>query len=165
MRPLAKSLKPSLPLILLTIVLLFVQANADLALPDYLSRIVNTGIQQGGVENAVPQAIRQSELRRVLLFMSADDKTATLNDYTLVDQNSPDYERYLEQYPALADGPTDGAEQTVLRALPSGSQAPGQQSIIFTAKLESRQDQPIGGAPVTFYVLTDVFGERLMKGG
>jgi len=66
---------------------------------------------------------------------------------------------------SLADGPTDGAEQTVLRALPSGSQAPGQQSITFTAKLESRQDQPVGGAPVTFYVLTDVFGERLMKVG
>jgi ATP-binding cassette subfamily B protein len=102
---LAKYLKPYLWLILLSVVLLFVQANADLALPDYLSRIVNTGIQQGGVENAVPQAIRQSEMDRVLLFMSADDKTATLNDYTLVDQDSPDYERYLEQYPALADGP------------------------------------------------------------
>ncbi len=48
---LAKYLKPYLPMILLAIVLLFVQANADLALPDYLSRIVNNGIQQGGVEN------------------------------------------------------------------------------------------------------------------
>ena len=44
----------------MTIILLFAQANFDLALPDYLSRIVNYGIQQGGVENAVPIAIRQS---------------------------------------------------------------------------------------------------------
>ena len=102
---LLKYLKPYTLFILLSIVLLFIQANADLALPDYLSRIVNTGIQQGGVENAVPQAIRQSEMTRVLLFMSADDKTATLNDYTLVDQSSPDHAQVLEQYPALADGP------------------------------------------------------------
>ena len=102
---LLKYLKPYTLFILLSIVLLFIQANADLALPDYLSRIVNTGIQQGGVENAVPQAIRQSEMTRVLLFMSADDKTATLNAYTLVDQSSPDYAQVLEQYPALADGP------------------------------------------------------------
>ncbi len=59
---LIKDLKPYLFSILLAIALLFVQANADLALPDYLSKIVNNGIQQGGVENAVPVAIRQSEM-------------------------------------------------------------------------------------------------------
>jgi ATP-binding cassette subfamily B protein len=48
--------------VLITILLLFVQANADLALPDYMSKIVNVGIQQGGIENAVPTAIRQSEM-------------------------------------------------------------------------------------------------------
>jgi ATP-binding cassette subfamily B multidrug efflux pump len=88
-----------------TVVLLFVQANADLALPDYMSRIVNVGIQQGGVENAMPNAIRQSEMNRLFLFMSADDKTAVLADYTLVDSSSADYETYLAEYPALADGP------------------------------------------------------------
>jgi len=50
---LIRYLKPYILLVILTILLLFVQANADLALPDYLSRIVNNGIQQGGVENAV----------------------------------------------------------------------------------------------------------------
>ena len=59
---LAKYLKPFLPLILLSIVLLFVQGMADLSLPDYIAKIVNTGIQQGGIENAVPQAMRQSEM-------------------------------------------------------------------------------------------------------
>ena len=63
---LLKYLKPYTLLILLTIVLLFVQANADLALPDYLSGIVNVGIQQGGVENAVPDAIRQSQMDKLL---------------------------------------------------------------------------------------------------
>jgi ATP-binding cassette subfamily B multidrug efflux pump len=84
---LAKYLKPYTALLLAAIVLLFAQANFDLALPDYLSRIVNNGIQQGGVENAVPVAIRQSEMDRVVIFMSAEDKASVLNDYTLIDQN------------------------------------------------------------------------------
>jgi ATP-binding cassette subfamily B protein len=102
---LAKYLKPYTALLLGAIVLLFAQANFDLALPDYLSRIVNNGIQQGGVENAVPTAIRQSEMDKAVIFMSADDKASVLADYTLVDQNSPDYATHVEQYPTLANEP------------------------------------------------------------
>jgi len=105
MRRLAKYLKPYTALLLGAIILLFAQANFDLALPDYLSRIVNYGIQQGGVESAVPVAIRQSEMDKAFIFMSAEDKTSVLNDYTLVDQNSPDYGTYVEEYPALANEP------------------------------------------------------------
>ena len=68
---LMKFAKPYMWMLLLAIALLFAQANFDLALPDYLSRIVNNGIQQAGVENAVPQAIRQSEINKLVLFMSA----------------------------------------------------------------------------------------------
>ena len=92
-------------MILLTIVLLFVQANADLALPDYLSKIINIGIQQGGVENAVPEAIRQSEMERLLIFASAEDKALITGSYALVDQNSADYTQYVKEYPALANEP------------------------------------------------------------
>jgi ATP-binding cassette subfamily B multidrug efflux pump len=99
-----KYLKPYIVLILIAVALLFVQANADLALPDYMSKIVNNGIQQGGVENAVPKAIRQSELDKLTIFLSAGDKELVLGDYTLVGKNSPDYAKYLEEYPALADG-------------------------------------------------------------
>jgi ATP-binding cassette subfamily B multidrug efflux pump len=102
---LLKYLKPYSLLILFTILLLFIQANADLALPDYMSKIVNNGIQQGGVENAVPKAIRQSEMDRLFLFMSAEDKTLILRSYSLVDQNSPDYAKYVQTYPALANQP------------------------------------------------------------
>ena len=99
---LAKYLKPYLLLIVIAIVLLFVQANADLALPDYMSNIVNYGIQQGGIVTAVPQAIRQSEMARVLEFMSADDQKSVLANYTLVDKNSADYAKNLKIYPVLA---------------------------------------------------------------
>jgi ATP-binding cassette subfamily B multidrug efflux pump len=102
---LSRYLKPYIPLILLTIGLLFVQAYASLALPDYMANIVNVGIQQGGVQNAVPTAIRQSEMNKLVLFMSADDKALVLGAYTLVDKNSADYARYVTQYPALTNEP------------------------------------------------------------
>ena len=117
---LLKYLKPYRLLILLTIVLLFVQAFADLALPSYMADIVNVGIQQGGVENAVPVAIRQSSMDKVTIFMSPDDKTRVLSDYTLVDKDSPDYATYVELYPTLAQEPVyvlneiDSAEITWL---------------------------------------------------
>ncbi len=98
-----KYLKPYLLLILITVGLLFVQANADLALPDYMSKIVNIGIQQGGVENAVPRAIRQSEMDKLAIFLNAPDKEFVLGSYTLMEKSSPDYEKYLAEYPSLAD--------------------------------------------------------------
>ena len=102
---LVKYLKPYWWLILIAVALLFVQANADLALPDYLSRIVNIGIQQNGIENAVPVAIRQSEMNKLTIFMNAADKAAVLKDYTLVDKNSADYATYVKDYPDLANEP------------------------------------------------------------
>ncbi len=98
-----KYLKPYTLLILLAIALLFIQANADLALPDYLSRIVNNGIQQSGVENAVPDAIRKSQMDKLLLLMSDDEADQTLSAYTLIEPTSPDASLYLETYPTLAD--------------------------------------------------------------
>ena len=102
---LIKYLKPYVLMIILSIVLLFVLANADLALPDYLSKIVNIGIQQSGVENAVPKAIRQNEMDRLFIFMNPEDKALVLEDYELVEPSSPSAAPYLEEYPALADEP------------------------------------------------------------
>src|SRR6266540_3320613 len=105
MLKLTKFAKPYWLMLVLAIALLFAQANFDLALPDYLSRVVNTGIQQNGVENAVPQAIRQSEMNRVLLFMNAADKESVLADYALIDRNSSDFETYVTEYPTLKTEP------------------------------------------------------------
>ncbi|HAX69262.1 MAG TPA: ABC transporter, partial [Anaerolineae bacterium] len=100
---LMKYVKPYGWMLALAIALLFAQANLDLALPDYLSRIVNTGIQQGGVEDALPQAIRKSQMDRVVIFLGEADKGDILASYSLIDDSSPDYETHLEAYPALAD--------------------------------------------------------------
>ncbi len=109
MTRLAKYLKPYLAMILLAVVLLFVQANCDLALPDYLSRIVNTGIQQSGVENALPVAIRQSTMERLLLFLDDADKEALLSAYMLVSRDidsAPfDLTALAQTYPALEAEP------------------------------------------------------------
>ena len=51
-------LKPYTLSIIAVLILLFAQAMGELALPNYMSDIVNVGIQQGGVESAVPEAIR-----------------------------------------------------------------------------------------------------------
>src|SRR5271157_4740782 len=102
---LAKYLKPYLLLLLVAVALLFIQANADLALPDYMSNIVDYGIQQGGVVNAVPMAIRQSEMNRLVIFMTADNKNAVLADYTLMDKSSADYATDVKLYPVLATEP------------------------------------------------------------
>ena len=60
----------------MVIALLFAQAMLDLALPDYLARIVNTGVQLSGIETAVPEALRQERLEQLVLFMSDEDETA-----------------------------------------------------------------------------------------
>ncbi|MHA1734177.1 MAG: ABC transporter ATP-binding protein [Promethearchaeota archaeon] len=94
--------KPYLPMIFLSIGLLFVQATyCDLALPDYLSDIVNVGIQQNGIPNAVPEAINETEMDRVTLFLTPANKSHVLGNYTLVGADSPDYDAYLKKYPAL----------------------------------------------------------------
>ncbi len=100
---LVKYLKPYLLMILLAVVLLYAQANFDLALPDYLSRIVNIGIQQGGVESAVPDAIRQTTMEKLLIFVDTAEQGALLDAYTLVTPDSPEIDQYIKMYPALEE--------------------------------------------------------------
>ena len=66
---------------LVVFALLFVQAYCDLSLPDYTSRIVDTGIQQGGIESPLPETVRQSTLDALSLLMSEEDADALQNAY------------------------------------------------------------------------------------
>lgn len=59
--------------VLLIFLVLFVQAYCDLSLPSYTSDIVNVGIQQGGIDETIPQAIAEEDIENVLLFVT--DKT------------------------------------------------------------------------------------------
>ena len=81
MLKLMKYLKKSVGSIVLIIGLLFLQAYCDLSLPDYTSKIINGGIQQKGIEEGVPEKIRESSLENLQLFMSQEDKTEISNAY------------------------------------------------------------------------------------
>ena len=58
---------------LAVVALLVVQAYCDLSLPDYTSKIVDTGIQQGGIESPVPETVRDTTLQALELLMTEDD--------------------------------------------------------------------------------------------
>ncbi|HYE12489.1 MAG TPA: ABC transporter ATP-binding protein [Patescibacteria group bacterium] len=105
MLKLAKYLKPFTALVLAAIILLFVQAMSDLSLPDYMSDIVNKGIQQGGIVNAVPKAVRQSTMNKLTLFMNDKEKEEVLKNYTFIDKSNVDYDKYMKDYPILATEP------------------------------------------------------------
>ena len=81
MLKLIKYLKKSVGSIVLIIGLLFLQAYCDLSLPDCTSKIINVGIQQKGIEDGVPEKIRESSLENLQLFMSQEDKTEISNAY------------------------------------------------------------------------------------
>jgi len=66
---------------LAVVALLFVQAYCDLSLPDYTSKIVDTGIQQGGIESPLPETVRQSTLDALSLLMDEEDADALQNAY------------------------------------------------------------------------------------
>ena len=90
-----KNLKESILLVIAIIILLCVQATADLNLPDFTSKIVNTGIQQGGIEYAVPEAIREEQLENLMYFTDEDEKIQS--NYELMEKT----EDNLEEYPEL----------------------------------------------------------------
>ena len=84
--------------VLIVIALLFVQAYCDLSLPEYTSRIVNTGIQEGGIEDNTPEAISKSSLEDALLFLNEEDQSFVQSQYELVTIENAT-ESQIEKYP------------------------------------------------------------------
>ena len=74
-------LKSSIFSVLAVILLLVVQAYLDLTLPDYTSKIVNVGVQQGGIENAAIEEIGEDTLDTLMFFMEEDDQEYILDYY------------------------------------------------------------------------------------
>ncbi|MDD5794113.1 MAG: ABC transporter ATP-binding protein [Clostridiales bacterium] len=108
MLKLVKYLKDSVFSVILIILLLVLQSVCDLSLPDYTSKIVNVGIQQGGIEEAVPDVITKSDLDNVLLFVDNDDKEKILDNYDYLDKEELSDSKlsdYKEKYPLIEDEP------------------------------------------------------------
>ena len=71
--------------IVLIVALLFLQAFCELALPEYTSKIVNVGIQQKGIEDGVPDKIREESMKKLFLFMEDEQQSAIEKEYVLED--------------------------------------------------------------------------------
>ena len=69
--------------LVMILLLLFVQAFCDLSLPDYTSDIINVGIQQKGIEDGVPEKLREESADKLFLFMDQEDREQVQEDYTL----------------------------------------------------------------------------------
>ena len=92
-----KNLKKTLGSVIAIVILLCIQATTDLALPDYTSKIVNIGIQAGGIENAVPKLISKADMEKTLLFTENDEEI--LSNYTLLgEEKNKEQEKILNKY-------------------------------------------------------------------
>ena len=92
-----KNLKNSWVSVLIIVILLCIQATADLALPDYTSRIVNVGIQNGGIEEVAPEVISEQDMENILFFTDADEQI--LENYDIVEGNpTKEQEKKINKY-------------------------------------------------------------------
>lgn len=82
MLKLKRYLKPYIALFLGAIILLFGQALLELTLPNYMSDIVNVGLQQGGITYSAPDAIDAQSMQLMQLFMSEEDRATIDGVYT-----------------------------------------------------------------------------------
>ncbi len=96
---LKKYLKPFIAAIVLAIALLFVQASADLNLPNYMSDIVSIGIQQKGVANASPEALSISGYDLISTLATLDQKESLSSSYSLITEPNQDQ---LKKYPNMS---------------------------------------------------------------
>ena len=98
MGKLFKFMKPYAATILMIIVFLVLQAYCDLSLPGYTSDIVNVGIQQGGIDTAIPEQISVEDMDRLFLFVSEQDQKTVLDAY------ERDTDTYESEAYVLKDG-------------------------------------------------------------
>ena len=160
--------KLTLP-ILLAVVLLAVQAQCDLALPDYMSDIVNVGIQQGGIENATPEKIREREMEYLLMFTDADEdilSAYTLADgvYTLNDKSHKNKEALSERFTmpmvcvSMLRAGGDEMKAMLTASLPEGSYDPSAEAAEILYSLPEQLREPMTAG------LREQFGEYLTLG-
>lgn len=122
MLKLKRYLKPYLGLLLVGVALLFGQAMLELTLPNYMSDIVNVGLQQGGITQAAPEVIDSDAMAMMQMFMSEEDKALVDAAYQPLGERE-DADKLKETYPnagdedlALAADPENGVNDAFNRA-------------------------------------------------
>ncbi len=103
MTKLIRFLKPFTLLVIIAIGLLYFQAMTDLALPDYMSGIVNNGIQQGGYETVKLEVVKSEDMNVMTMILSEDEKDTLLSFYNQVDlnQDTAAYDELSRKYTNL----------------------------------------------------------------
>ena len=98
MRKVISYLKPYFWGILCCFAFLIVQSFCELSLPNYMSDIVNVGIQQGGIENAAPEAMSEKFYSLFKMFMSDSERDLFNSYYKLIttDEKGSGYEHYIK---------------------------------------------------------------------
>ena len=102
MLKLKRYLKPYAVLLLMGIVFLFGQAMLELSLPNYMSDIVNVGLQQGGITSPAPQVISADAFGLMEQFMSQEDRDVVEGAYVAL-ADHPDYKDLSATFPKAAD--------------------------------------------------------------
>ncbi|MDD4692630.1 ABC transporter ATP-binding protein [Eubacterium aggregans] len=104
MTKLKKYLKPFTGLLIMCVILLFIQAMSDLNLPNFMSDIINVGIQQGGIEHAAPEAISADGYDFITSFMTEDQQKTVSESYKSITPEDAT-ESQKKNYPLLNDHP------------------------------------------------------------
>ena len=122
MLKLKRYLKPYLGLLLVGVALLFGQAMLELTLPNYMSDIVNVGLQQGGITQAAPEVIDSDAMAMMQMFMSEEDKALVNAAYEPLGERE-DADKLKKTCPnagdedlALAADPENGVNDAFNRA-------------------------------------------------
>ncbi len=140
--------------LLAIIAILFVQAYCDLSLPAYTSDIVNVGIQQGGIEDQVPEAVAADEMEKLLLFVPQGDQQTVLDAYD-TDDSTYDAKAYVLKE-SVADDEEKMEDLKELLAAPMMLTAGFESGSDMTVEIEEQlkeqlksqlQDQAAGNMP------------------
>ena len=122
MLKLKRYLKPYIALLLGAIAFLFGQAMLELTLPNYMSDIVNVGLQQGGITQSAPEAIDQQSMAMMQMFMSEEDRQTVNGTYIQLEEGEQLTE-LQKTYPnlkagdyALIEHPAEGINGAFSRA-------------------------------------------------
>ena len=130
------------------VALIIISCNADLTLPTYMSEIVDVGIQQGGIESAVPATIREQALADLELFMSEEDAATVEAAY-----GEPDAEG-VRAYVGTDEARSEEGELASIMSLPE----------TVALALEQGIDASATGAPIQGTVTMDDIRKAVSMG-
>lgn len=158
-----KYLRPHFFVVIVIIALMIIQAACDLSLPQYTSDIVDVGIQQGGIEDGMPKALRKTQIDKLELFMSEEEKTELDEAYGLIDVQkltADERAQYIKEYPIVEEQELYELKETnkdKLDRLQSSAAGP----IMLVTFLSGDTDQAKELKEKLMEPMTDAMGDKL----